>query len=112
MRVNAQRIAGENDKIGIFSRLQRTDSFISPDLVQLTASRILFQNAYYETAIKQYEKIPKTSEYWAQAQEEIAWLAFAIEMVTRKSLVVLSFHPVPKALGTLGIDEDQKVLVM
>jgi hypothetical protein len=49
------------------------NSYISPDLVQLTAARILFQNSYYDTAIKQYEKVSKNSMYWSQAQEEIGW---------------------------------------
>ncbi len=49
------------------------NSVISPDLVQLTAARILFQNSYYDTAIKQYEKISKNSKYWSQAQEEMGW---------------------------------------
>ncbi len=48
-------------------------SYISADLVQLTAARILFQNSYYDTAIKQYEKVSKNSMYWSQAQEEIGW---------------------------------------
>ena len=49
------------------------NSYVSADLVQLTAARMLFQNSYYDTAIKQYEKIPKSSMYWSQAQEEMGW---------------------------------------
>lgn len=49
------------------------NSMISPDLIQLTAGRILFQNSYYDSAIKQYEKVSKASNYWTQAQEEIGW---------------------------------------
>jgi len=48
-------------------------SYISADLVQLTAARVLFQNSYYDAAIKQYEKISKSSMYWSQAQEEMGW---------------------------------------
>lgn len=49
------------------------NSYMSADLVQLTAARILFQNSYYDTAIKQYEKISKASMYWTEAQEEMGW---------------------------------------
>jgi tetratricopeptide (TPR) repeat protein len=49
------------------------NSYINPDLVQITAARILFQNSYYDGAIKQYEKVSKQSNYWSQAQEEMGW---------------------------------------
>jgi tetratricopeptide (TPR) repeat protein len=45
----------------------------SQDLMQLTAARLLFQNGYFDAAIKYYEKVSKKSEYWPEAQEEIAW---------------------------------------
>lgn len=58
----------------ILSQLKKnSNSYISQDLIQLTAARILFQNAYFETAIKEYQKVSKGSEHWPQAQEEIAW---------------------------------------
>jgi len=46
---------------------------VSRDLMDLTAARLLFQRAMYAPAIKYYEKVPKTSEYWTDAQEEMAW---------------------------------------
>ncbi len=46
---------------------------VSQDLMDLTAARMLFQRAHYAAAIKYYEKIAKTSEYWTDAQEEMAW---------------------------------------
>lgn len=46
---------------------------VSPELMNLTAARLLYQRAQYSAAIKYYEKIPKTSEYWTDAQEEMAW---------------------------------------
>jgi hypothetical protein len=49
------------------------NSYISADLVQITAARMLFQNSYYDSAVKQYAKVPKSSLYWAQAQEEMGW---------------------------------------
>jgi tetratricopeptide (TPR) repeat protein len=46
---------------------------VSKDLMDLTAARLLYQRAMYTPAIRYYEKIPKTSEYWTDAQEEMAW---------------------------------------
>jgi hypothetical protein len=46
---------------------------VSRDLMELTAARLLFQRAHYSAAIKYYEKVDKTSEYWTDAQEEMAW---------------------------------------
>lgn len=58
----------------ILARLMKMkNSPISSELMQMTAARLLFQNGYFESSIKLYEKVPKTSEYWTEAQEEIAW---------------------------------------
>lgn len=46
---------------------------VSSDLMQMTAARLLFQNGYFDSSIKLYEKVAITSEYWPEAQEEIAW---------------------------------------
>jgi hypothetical protein len=46
---------------------------VSQELMDLTAARMLFQRAHYAAAIKYYEKIPRTSDYWTDAQEEMAW---------------------------------------
>jgi len=46
---------------------------VSSELMQMTAARLLFQNGYFDSSIKLYEKVPKVSEYWTEAQEEIAW---------------------------------------
>ncbi len=58
----------------ILARLMKSSNApVSSDLMQLTAGRLLFQNGYFDTAIKVYEKVSKKSEYWTEAQEEIAW---------------------------------------
>jgi hypothetical protein len=41
--------------------------------MELTAARLLFQRGHFSAAIKYYEKVDKTSEYWTDAQEEMAW---------------------------------------
>jgi tetratricopeptide (TPR) repeat protein len=46
---------------------------VSVDLMNMTAARLLFQSGYLDAAIKYYEKIGKKSDYWFEAQEEIAW---------------------------------------
>lgn len=53
--------------------LKTKNSPISPDLLHLTAARLLFQNGYFDAAVKYDEKIPKGSDYWLDAQEEAAW---------------------------------------
>lgn len=46
---------------------------VSQDLMDLTAARLLFQRGHFIPAIKYYEKLGRGSEYWTDAQEEIAW---------------------------------------
>lgn len=46
---------------------------VSQDLMTMTAARLLFQNGFLDASTKYYEKIPKKSDYWFDAQEEIAW---------------------------------------
>jgi tetratricopeptide (TPR) repeat protein len=46
---------------------------VSQDLMNMTAARLLYQRGFFSAAIKYYEKITHTSEYWPDAQEEIAW---------------------------------------
>lgn len=46
---------------------------VSEELLNLTAARLLYQNGYFDAAIKYYGKVSKNSDYWLDAQEEIAW---------------------------------------
>ncbi len=46
---------------------------VSPDLMTMTAARLLFQNGYLDAAAQYYSKIPKSSDHWIDAQEELAW---------------------------------------
>lgn len=48
---------------------------ISQDLMALTAARLLYQNGYLDAAAKYYERVPKSSDDWLDAQEEMAWAA-------------------------------------
>lgn len=58
--------------------LKNTQSPIKEELVHLTAGRLLFQNGYFQAAIKYFEKVPKKSDYWFEAQEEMAWSAIRL----------------------------------
>lgn len=46
---------------------------VSQDLLTVTAARLLFQNGFLDAAVKYYEKVPKSSDHWFDAQEEMAW---------------------------------------
>ena len=46
------------------------------------------------------------------AEEQVAGLALEIEVIARELLTVLPLDPVPEALGSLAVDEDQQVLVV
>ncbi len=46
---------------------------ISPDLMNITAARLLYQNGFLLPAISYYQKVSKASDYWLDAQEEIGW---------------------------------------
>lgn len=46
---------------------------VQQDLMDMTAARMLFESGYMDAAIKYYQKVPKSSDYWLEAQEEISW---------------------------------------
>lgn len=46
---------------------------VSQDLMTMTAARLLFQNGFLDAASNYYQKVPKSSDYWFDAQEELAW---------------------------------------
>lgn len=53
--------------------LQNSQGHISKDLMNLTASRMLYEKGFLQASIEYLNKIPKSSEYWFVAQEEMAW---------------------------------------
>jgi hypothetical protein len=46
---------------------------IGTDLMNLTAARLLYQNGYLDAALTYDRKVAKSSDYWLDAQEEMAW---------------------------------------
>lgn len=57
----------------IGSLLKAKNNPVSEDLMNITAARMLYQNGYFEAARKYYDKVPKNSEDYLEAQEEKAW---------------------------------------
>lgn len=85
---------------------------IGTDLMTITAARLLYQNGFLDAAINYYEKVPKTSDYWFDAQEEMGW-AFIRKgepgrtLAITKTLVVPAFRaqvgPEPVFLRSLSL---------
>lgn len=57
----------------VSSLMKAKNNPIPEDLLHMTAGRLLYQNGYFEAAQKYYDKIPKGSDYFPEAQEEKAW---------------------------------------
>jgi hypothetical protein len=53
--------------------MKEKENFIDPNLMNITAARMLYENGYLDAAIKYYQTVPKKSDYWFTAQEELAW---------------------------------------
>lgn len=53
--------------------MKNSKSPASEDLMKLTAARLLFQNGYFDASIRYYDQVSKNSEFWVEAQEEMAW---------------------------------------
>ncbi|MFN7824775.1 MAG: hypothetical protein ACK5P6_05380 [Pseudobdellovibrionaceae bacterium] len=46
---------------------------VNEELLNITAARLLYARGFLDAAIKYYEKVPKKSDLWFEAQEEMAW---------------------------------------
>lgn len=53
--------------------MKEKENFIDPDLMNITAARMLYENGYLDAAVKYYQMVSKKSDYWFTAQEELAW---------------------------------------
>lgn len=90
--------AGKGAKV-LSLLMKEKQNFIDPDLMNITAARMLYENGFLDAAIKYYKEVPKRSDYWTEAQEEMAW-SFIRKgepqntMAVTKSLV----HPALKSL--------------
>lgn len=52
---------------------EATNNRVTDDHINITAARLLFQNGYLDPAISYYQKVPKDSDFWLEAQEELGW---------------------------------------
>lgn len=57
----------------VSSLLKAKNNPISTELLNISAARMLYQNGYFEASQKYYDKVPKSSEDYLEAQEEKAW---------------------------------------
>lgn len=76
---------------------------VSQDLMNLTAARLLYQRAFFEAAAKYDEKIPKGSDLWTQAQEEMAW-AYVRKGEPNNALAVTKSLVHPTFSGDVGAE--------
>ena len=61
------------DAAKLLKRLMvQNPSSVDKDIMLISAARVLFQNNYLSPALHYYAKVPKKSEYWIMAQEEMA----------------------------------------
>lgn len=73
--ITAYSIKDQTDIAGkiLSTFLKKEKTGIDKDLLNLTAGRLLYQNGYFDAAVKLYEKISQNSDYWVEAHEEISW---------------------------------------
>jgi tetratricopeptide (TPR) repeat protein len=74
---------------------------VPEDLMNLTAARLLYQNAYYDAALKYYDKVPKSSDYFFEAQEEKAW-AYLRKRQPQDALAITQSLVMPIFAGQVG----------
>ncbi len=74
---------------------------IGKDLIDLTEARIYYQMNKMDQAVQAYQAIPKSSDYWIEAQEELAW-AFLRTDQAEKSLAHLKSLKAPLFKDLLG----------
>ncbi|HRK08695.1 MAG TPA: hypothetical protein PLZ57_13065 [Pseudobdellovibrionaceae bacterium] len=74
---------------------------VSEDLMTMTAARLLFQNGFLDAAIKYYQRIGKKSDYWFDAQEEMAW-AFIRKGEPQNSIAITKTLVAPNFAAEVG----------
>ena len=74
---------------------------VSQDLMTLTAARLLYQNGFLDAAQKYYEKVPKSSDHWFDAQEELGW-TFIRKGEPQNTLATTKTLTVPEFASQVG----------
>jgi len=76
---------------------------VDPDLMTITAGRLLYQNGFLDAAIQYYKKIPKKSDYWFQVQEEMAW-AYMRKGEPQNAIAITKTLTYPHFKGWVGME--------
>jgi hypothetical protein len=76
---------------------------IDPDLMTITAGRLLYQNGFLDASLKYYQKISKKSDYWFQAQEEMAW-AYMRKGEPQNAIALTKTLTYPHFKGWVGME--------
>lgn len=76
---------------------------IDADLMTLTAGRLLYQNGFLDASINYYKKISKKSDYWFQAQEEMAW-AYMRKGEPQNAMALTKTLAYPNFKGWVGME--------
>lgn len=76
---------------------------IDKDLMTITAGRLLYQNGFLDASIQYYSKIGKKSDYWFQAQEEMAW-AYMRKGEPQNALAITKTLTYPHFKGWVNIE--------
>ncbi len=74
---------------------------VSQDLMMITAARLLYQNGFLDASIKYYEKVPKSSDYWFDSQEEMGW-AFIRKGEPQNTIAVTKSLTLPEFTSQIG----------
>ncbi|MNJ94724.1 hypothetical protein D3C87_124260 [compost metagenome] len=76
---------------------------IDPDLMTMTAGRLLYQNGFLDASIQYYKKISKKSDYWFLAQEEMAW-AYMRKGEPQNAMALTKTLSYPNFKGWVGME--------
>lgn len=98
-------IRGDSAKAAqVLSHLMKAkNNPIDQDLMTITAGRLLYQNGFLDASLKYYQKISKKSDYWFQAQEEMAW-AYMRKGEPQNAMAITKTLTYPHFKGWVGIE--------
>lgn len=98
-------IRGDSAKAAqVLSHLMKAkNNPIDPDLMTITAGRLLYQNGFLDASVQYYKKISKKSDYWFQAQEEMAW-AYMRKGEPQNALAITKTLTYPHFKGWVGME--------
>lgn len=81
--------------------MKQPNNPVSKDLMTITAARLLYQNGFLDAAIKYDGQVPKSSDYWFEAQEEQGW-AFIRKGEPQNTIAITKTLTVPEFTSQIG----------